>query len=98
MAKSDIKPVGNHVLVKRSDAAEVSAGGIVLPENAKEKPKEGKIVAIGNGKVLDNGERSTFSVKAGDRVIFASYAGQEVKHGSDEYLVMEESFILGIIG
>jgi chaperonin GroES len=97
MAKSDIKPVGNHVLVKRSGAAEVSAGGIVLPENAKEKPKEGKVVSIGSGKVLDNGKRSSFTVKPGDRVIFASYAGQEVKHGAEEYLVMEESDILGVV-
>lgn len=97
MAKTDIKPVGNHVLIKRSSAAEVSAGGIVLPENAKEQPKEGTIVSVGNGKVLDNGERSSFTVTPGDRVIFASYAGQEVKHGGDEYLVMEESDILGVI-
>jgi len=94
---NQIKPLGAHVLVKRSEAADTSAGGIVLPENAKEKPKEGVIVAIGNGKVLDDGERSVFQVKKGDRVIFASYAGTEVKHGGEDYLVMEESDIFAIV-
>lgn len=97
MAKNAIKPIGDHVLVKRSNAAEVSAGGIVLPENAKEKPKEGKIIAVGNGKVLDDGKRSEFVVKPGDRVIFTSYAGTEVKHDGEDYLVMTEGDILAIV-
>lgn len=98
MAKSAIAPIGAHVLIKRSSASDVSQGGIILPENAKEKPKEGTIVSVGNGKVLDNGERSSFSVQEGDRVIFASYAGTEVKHLGEDYLVMEESDILAVIG
>lgn len=97
MAKSPIKPLGDHVLVKRSDAKSTSAGGIILPENAKEKPKEGVVVAVGNGKVLDDGSRSTFQVKAGDKVIFASYAGTEVKHGGEELMVMTENDIFAII-
>ncbi len=99
MAKdAPIKPLGDHVLVKRSDAAEVSKGGIILPESAKEKPQEGKVLAVGNGKVLDNGERSSFSVKAGDRVIFNSYGGTEVSHAGEDYLLMTENDILGVVG
>ena len=94
MAKpAPVKPLGDHVLVKRAEAAEVSKGGIVLPETAKDKPQEGKVLATGNGKVLDNGERSSFSVKAGDRVIFNSYGGTEVKHNGEEFLIMTENDI-----
>ena len=98
MAKpAPVKPLGDHVLVKRAEAAEISKGGIVLPDTAKDKPQEGKVLATGNGKVLDNGERSTFSVKAGDRVIFNSYGGTEVKHDGEDYLIMTENDILGVI-
>lgn len=92
-----IRPLGDRVLVQRMEAEEKTAGGILLPDTAKEKPKEGKIVAIGNGKTLDNGERSTFSVKTGDRILFTSYAGTEVKFGGQEYLIMREEDILGVI-
>ncbi len=99
MAKTaSIKPLGNHVLVKRAEAADISKGGIVLPESAKEKPQEGKVLAVGNGKVLENGKRSSFSVKAGDRVIFNSYGGTEVSHGGEDFLLMTESDILGVVG
>lgn len=94
---ASIKPIGAHVVVKRSSPAEKSGGGIILPENAKEKPQEGSVVAIGSGKVLENGERSTFSVSKGDRVIFTSYAGTEVSHEGEDYLVMQESDILAIV-
>lgn len=97
MAKA-IKPLGAHVLVKRASPAEVSKGGIVLPETAKDKPKEGKIIAVGNGKVLDDGSRSSFQVSKGDRVIFTSYAGTEVSHEGEDYIVMDESDILAVIG
>ena len=98
MAKAaPITPLGDHVLVKRAEAADVSKGGIVLPETAKDKPQEGKVLAIGNGKVLENGERSSFGVKVGDRVIFNSYGGTEVKHGGEDYLVMTESDILAVV-
>lgn len=98
MAKAaPITPLGDHVLVKRAEAADISKGGIVLPETAKDKPQEGKVLAIGNGKVLENGERSSFGVKVGDRVIFNSYGGTEVKHGGEDYLVMTENDILAVV-
>ena len=96
--KVNIRPLGDRVLVQRMEAEEKTAGGILLPESAKEKPKEGKIVALGEGKLLDNGERSTFNVKNGDRVLFTSYAGTEVKYEGEEYLIMREDDILGVIG
>ena len=96
-AKANIRPLGDRVLVQRVEAEERTAGGILLPDNAKEKPKEGKVIALGNGRVLDNGERSTFSVKVGDRVLFTAYGGTEVKYAGDEYLIMREEDILGVI-
>ena len=92
-----IRPLGDRVLIKRAEAESKTAGGILLPESAKDKPKEGSVIAIGEGRTLDNGQRSTFSVKAGDTVLFTSYAGTEVKHVGDEYLIMREDDILGII-
>ena len=85
------------MLVQRATPAEISKGGIVLPESAKDKPQEGKIIAIGNGKIMEDGERTSFQVSVGDRVIFTSYAGTEVSHEGDDYLVMEESDILAVI-
>lgn len=92
-----IRPLGDRVLVQRTEAEDKTAGGILLPDSAKEKPKEGKIISIGEGKTLDNGEKSKFSVKKGDRVLFTSYAGTEVKVGGNEYLIMREEDILGVI-
>ena len=91
------KPLGEKILVKRFDAVEKTAGGIVLPDAAKEKPKEGKIIALGDGKLLDSGERAKFQVKKGDRVVFTSYAGTEVDIDGEEYLLMSEDDILAII-
>lgn len=96
-AKTAIRPIGDQILVQRVEAEEVTAGGILLPESAKEKPKEGIIIALGEGKALENGERSTFSVKKGDRVLFTSYAGTEVKYAGREYLIMRESDMLAVI-
>ena len=96
--KSTIRPLGDRILVKRLEAEEKTAGGIVLPESAKEKPKEGKIVSLGDGKLLDSGDRAKFSVKKNDRVLFSSYAGTEVKFEGDEYLIMREEDILAVIG
>jgi len=93
-----IRPLGDRVLVQRLEAEQRTAGGILLPESAKEKPKEGKVIAIGEGKLLDDGKRSTFSVKVGDTILFSAYAGTEVKFGGDEYLIMREEDILGIVG
>jgi chaperonin GroES len=96
-SKMNIRPLGDRVLVKRVEAEEKTAGGILLPDSAQEKPKEGKIVAVGDGKQLDDGSRSKFSVKKGDRVLFTSYAGTDVKIEGDEYMIMREDDILGVI-
>ena len=97
MSKPAIKPVGSHVIVQRAAASAKSTGGIVLPENAKDKPKQGTVIAVGNGKVLEDGKRQVMQLKTGDRVLFTSYAGYEVKVGGEDYLVMEESDILAVI-
>ena len=96
--KIAIRPLGDRVLVQRVEAEVKTAGGIILPESAKEKPKEGIIISTGEGRLMDNGERSDFSVSAGDRVLFTSYAGTDVKYDGDEYLIMREEDILAIIG
>ena len=96
--KVAIRPLGDKVLVQRVEAADVSAGGIVLPDSAKEKPAEGTVVALGDGRLLKDGSRSAFTVKKGDTVLFTSYAGTEVKWDGAEYLIMSEDDILGIIG
>jgi len=93
-----IRPLGDRVLVKRAEAEDRTAGGILIPETAKDKPKEGTVVSIGEGKQLENGERSTFGVKPGDRILFSAYAGTEVKYQGEEFLIMREEDILGIIG
>ena len=97
MAKLGIRPLGDKVIIKRVEAEEVTAGGIVLPDSAKEKPKRGLIKAIGDGKLLDSGERSQLQVKKNDEVLFTSYAGTEVKVGGDEYIIMDESDILAVL-
>jgi chaperonin GroES len=91
------KPIGEKLLVKRLEAEGKTAGGIVLPEAAKEKPTEGTVIALGDGKLLDSGKRSKFQVKKGDRVVFSSYAGTEVKLGVEEYILMSEDDILAVI-
>ena len=97
MAKLNIRPLGDKVIIKRVEAEEITAGGIVLPDSAKEKPKRGVVQAIGNGRLLDSGERSTMQVKKNDEVLFTSYAGTEIKVSGDEYLIMDESDILGVV-
>jgi len=92
-----IRPLGERLLVQRMEAESKTAGGILLPESAKEKPKEGKIIALGDGRLLDSGERAEWSVKAGDRVLFTSYGGTEVKYNGEEFLIMEERDILAVI-
>ena len=92
-----LKPLGDKVVVKRLEADEKTKGGIVLPDTAKEKPKEGKVLAVGEGKLLEDGKRADFQVKNGDRVIFSSYAGTEIKLDGEEYLLMSEDDILAII-
>jgi chaperonin GroES len=92
-----IKPLNDRVLVKRLEAETKTKGGIVLPDTAKEKPKEGEIVEVGPGKLLENGKRQVLQLKKGDKVIFESYAGTEIKIEDKEYLLMKEDDILGII-
>jgi chaperonin GroES len=93
-----LKPLGDRVIIELVETEEKTASGIVLPDTAKEKPQEGKVVAVGTGRVLDNGERVSLEVAAGDRIIFSKYAGTEVKYEGNEYLILRESDILAIIG
>ncbi len=92
-----IRPLHDRILVQRLEEEEKTKGGIIIPDTAKEKPIEGKVVAVGNGKLLRNGEVKPLDVKVGDRVLFGKYAGTEVKIGGEEYLIMREDDILGII-
>ncbi len=92
-----VKPLNDRVLVKRLEAEEKTKGGIVLPDTAKEKPKTGEIVEVGPGKLNDKGERQPLQVKKGDKILFESYAGTEVKINGEEYLIMKEDDILAII-
>lgn len=92
-----IRPLGDKVIVQRLEAEAKTAGGIVLPDSAKEKPKRGKIISVGDGKQLDNGSRAEMNVKTGQEVLFTSYAGTEVKVDGKEYIIMDESDILAII-
>jgi len=92
-----IRPLGDRVLIKRLEAEEKTAGGIVLPDTAKEKPKKGKVVAVGEGKQLDSGDKVACQVKKGDVVLFGSFAGTEVTVEGDEYILMSEDEILAIV-
>jgi chaperonin GroES len=92
-----IKPLGDKIVVKRLEAETKTAGGIVLPDSAKEKPKRGKVIAVGDGKMLENGKRAALSVKKGDEVVFTSYAGTEVKVSGEELIIMNESDVLAIV-
>ena len=93
----NIRPLHDRVVVKRVEEDKTSAGGIVIPDSATEKPIEGKVVAVGNGKILDSGEVRALDVKKGDKIMFGKYSGTEVKVDGDEYLVMREDDIMGII-
>ena len=92
-----VVPLNDKVLVKRLEAEDKTAGGILLPDTAKEKPKQGKVLSVGDGKLLENGKRATFQVKEGDRVLFTSYAGTEVNIDGKEYLIMNEDDILAVV-
>ena len=92
-----IRPLQDRLLVKRLESEAKTASGIIIPDNAKEKPQEGQIIAVGNGKVLDDGTLRKPDVKVGDKVLFNKYAGSEVKLDGDEHLVMREDDILGVL-
>lgn len=96
-SKPGIRPLGEKVLVERMEAETMTKGGIVLPDSAKEKPQQGTILAIGDGKLLDDGSRGAMQVSKGDKVLFSSYAGTDIKIDGTEYLLMDESDILAII-
>jgi chaperonin GroES len=92
-----IRPLGDRILVKRLEEEQKSKGGIIIPDTAKEKPQEGKVVAVGKGKLLDDGKLVALEVKAGDKILFGKYSGSEVKIDGVEHLIMREDDVLGII-
>ena len=92
-----VKPLGDRVLVQALDEKETIKGGIIIPDTAKEKPQEGKIIAVGTGKTDDNGKKIEFTVKVGDKVLFSKYGGTEIKVDDQSYLIMREDDILGVI-
>lgn len=94
---ASITPLQDRIIIKRIDEGEQIRGGIIIPDSAKEKPQEGEVIAVGAGKKLDSGERVAMDVKEGDRVLFGKYAGTEVKLDDEEYLIMREDDILGVI-
>ena len=98
MAKVNVRPLGDRVLVQALEEAEVKKGGIIIPDTAKEKPQEGKVIALGTGKRDDDGKIIPFVVKAGDTVLISKYGGTEIKVDGTSYLIMREDDILGIIG
>lgn len=93
----NIKPLGERIVIKVLESEEKTKSGIVLPDSAKEKPQMGKVLAVGTGKMLENGQRVALDVKVGDQVLFAKYAGTEVKLDGEEYMVMKESDVLAVV-
>ncbi|NLY92131.1 MAG: co-chaperone GroES [Firmicutes bacterium] len=94
----NIKPLGERIVIKVLESEEKTKSGIVLPDTAKEKPQMGEVLAVGSGKVLENGQKLPMEVKVGDKVLFAKYAGTEVKLDGEEYMVLKESDVLAILG
>ena len=92
-----IQPLGDRILVKLLDTEEKTAGGIILPDVAKEKPQEGKVVAVGRGRLLEDGSVKSFEVRVGDRILFARYSGSEVTQGAEEFLLVKEEDILAVV-
>lgn len=94
----NLKPIGDRIVVKPLEAEEITKGGIILPDTAKEKPQKGKVIAIGTGRILDNGTRVPVEVKEGDTIIYSKYGGTEVKFEGEEYLIVSERDILAVVG
>src|SRR5207245_7209832 len=92
-----VRPLHDRIIVQRLDEGEQKIGGIIIPDTAKEKPQQGKVIAAGNGKAKDDGKRIPLDVKAGDRILFGKYSGQEIKLDGEEYLIMREDEVLGVI-
>ncbi|MEQ1821997.1 MAG: co-chaperone GroES [Fimbriimonadaceae bacterium] len=95
---SNLKPLGDKVVVKLNEEEEKSAGGILLPDAAKKKPQTGKVISVGSGRVLDNGERNAMNVKAGDTVLFSKYGGNEVSVDGQDFMILDEDQIYAVIG
>jgi chaperonin GroES len=93
----NIRPLQDRIIVKRIDEEEKTAGGIIIPDTAKEKPQEGKVIAVGKGKVSDDGKTIALDIKKGDKILFSKYAGSEVKVNGTEYLIMREEDVLGVV-
>ncbi|MGH9659993.1 MAG: co-chaperone GroES [Bryobacteraceae bacterium] len=92
-----LRPLHDRVLVKRIEESETRSGGIIIPDSAKEKPQQGEVIAAGNGKVLETGERVALVVKAGDRILFGKYSGSEVRIDNEDYIIFKEDEILGVL-
>ena len=97
MAKTKFRPLHDRVVVRRIDAEEKTKGGIIIPDTAKEKPQEGKVIAVGKGKVNEDGKVTPLDVKAGDKVLFGKYSGTEVKIDGEEHLIMREDDLLAVL-
>ena len=95
--KTKFRPLQDRILVKRIEEEEVRRGGIIIPDTAKEKPQEGKVIAVGTGKMTEDGKKLALAVKAGDRILFGKYSGSEVKIDDEEYLILREEDVLGIL-
>jgi chaperonin GroES len=93
----NIRPLNDRIIVRRLEEQEQMRGGLYIPDTAKEKPQEGEVLAVGNGKLLDNGQRIAIDLKAGDRILFGKYSGTEIKLDGDEYLILREDDILGVV-
>ena len=92
-----VRPLHDRVIVKRTDEEETTKGGIIIPDTAKEKPMEGKITAVGNGKILENGQTQPLDVKVGDRILFGKYAGTDIKIEGEEHLILREDDIIAVV-
>lgn len=92
-----IRPLNDRIIVRRTEEQEQMRGGLYIPDTAKEKPQEGEVIAVGNGKLLDNGTRISIDIKAGDKVLFGKYAGTEIKLDGEEYLILREDDVLGVV-
>lgn len=97
MSKTKIRPLQDRILVKRLTTEEMTKGGIIIPDTAKEKPQEGEVISVGNGKVLENGTKQSLEVKAGDHILFSKYSGTDVKIDGEEFIIMREDDVLGIL-
>jgi chaperonin GroES len=93
----ELRPLHDRIVIKRLDEGETRRGGIIIPDTAKEKPQQGEVKAVGSGKLLETGERMAPEVKAGDKILFGKYSGAEIKLGGEEYLILKEDEILGVL-